>query len=54
MIDYFREPQSEAWFYCFGFEWVIYRSSQGYKTYSDAREAAEDHVDQVFALGALK
>lgn len=46
-LDFFLEPQSQHWFYCFGYEWVIYRSNRGYKKFREAVIEAREHVDRI-------
>lgn len=53
-LEVFQEVESQAWFYVFGFNWVNYRSGSGYPTYRDAKEAGEEHIDQVFKEHAVE
>lgn len=48
LLEVFQDEDSKAWFYAFGFHWVIYRANQGFKDYSLAREAGENHIDRLF------
>jgi len=46
-LNIYCDPNSGAWFYEFPFDWTWYRSNEGYKTCSDAREAGENHIDSI-------
>lgn len=46
-LEIFQHEESLAWFYCFGFNWVIYRSNQGYRTLEEASDAGRAHIDRV-------
>ena len=53
-LETFLEPNSQHWFYRFPFEWVWYRSNQGWGNYSDAREAGENHIDTILENRGLR
>lgn len=48
-IEVFLEPQSRHWFYCFGYDWVVYRSNGGYPQLVQAEREAKLHVDRILA-----